>query len=233
MLAALISVPSVAARNRLAGLVALLWRARCARRRERCWSCGGLRTDVGRGRPGAGHAEECGAVAAHHGDCLVDRGAFGVTGLVEVAVDAGDERPDPGDLLLAGGGVGAGPLVDAVDGGGEAFTGAEQIVEIVGEVGQVGHVGAEVVAAGAAEPDWAGAAAGLHVGRLGAASVGDGDRADGVTGVFGVQQTCGLAPDPFAVPVETHRGHRVHGGAAPVFADPVVGPGHVQIPVIK
>src|SRR5664280_828679 len=52
------------------------------------------------------------------------------------------------------------PLVDAVDGGGEAFTGAEQIVEIAGEVGQVGHVGAEVVAAGAAEPDWAGAAAG-------------------------------------------------------------------------
>src|SRR5450759_3209936 len=103
----------VAARNRLAGLVALLWRARCARRRERCWSCGGLRTDVGRGRPGAGHAEECGAVPAHHGDCLVDDGAFGVTGWAEISVDAADEPPDPGDLLLAGGGVGAGPLVDA------------------------------------------------------------------------------------------------------------------------
>src|SRR5674536_163030 len=136
-------------------------------------------------------------------------------------------------LLLAGGGVGAGPLVDAVDGGGQTLTGLEQIVEIAGEVRQVGHVGAEVVAAGAAEPDRAGAAAGGDVGRLGAASVGDGDRADGVAGVFGVQQGGGLAPDPVAVPVETHRGHRVHGGAAAVFPDPVVGPGHVQIPVIK
>ena len=34
----------------------------------------------------------------------------------------------------------------------EAFPGAEQVVEVGGQVGQVGHVGAEVVAAGAAEP---------------------------------------------------------------------------------
>ena len=113
--------------------------------------------------------------------------------LVEVAVDAGDEPPDPGDLLLGGGGVGAGPVVDAVDGRGQSFAGAEQVVEVGGQVGQVGHVGAEVVAAGAAEPDRAGAAAGLHVGRFGAAPVGDGDLADGVAGVFGVQQGGGVA----------------------------------------
>jgi hypothetical protein len=96
-------------------------------------------------------------VAAHHRDRLVDGGAFGVAGLVEVAVDAADEPPDPGDLLLTGGGVGAGPLVDAVDGRGEAFAGLQQVVEVDGQVGQVGLVGAEVVAAGATEPDraWA------------------------------------------------------------------------------
>ena len=156
-----------------------------------------------------------------------------VAGLVEIAVDAADEPPDPGDLLLAGGGVGAGPFVDAVDGRGQAFTGAQQVIEIAGEVGQVGRVGAEVVAAGATEPDRAGAAAGCHVGRLGATPVGDGDLTDGVAGVFGVQQGLRVAPDPVAVPVETHRGHRVHGGAAAVLADPVVPAGDVQVAVIK
>ena len=144
---------------------------------------------------------------------------------VEVAVDAADQPPDPGDLLLGGGGVGAGPVVDAVDGGGQSFTGAQQVVEVGGQVGQVGDVGAEVVAAGAAEPDRAGAAAGLHVGRFGAAPVGDGDLTDGVAGVFGVQQGLRLPPDPVAVPVETHRGDRVDGGAAAVLADPVVARG--------
>ena len=170
---------------------------------------------------------------ADHGDRLVDRGAVDVTGLVEVAVDAGDEPPDPGDLLLAGGGVDAGPVVDAVDGRGESFTGAEQVVEVGGQVGQVGHVGAEVVTAGAAEPDRAGAAAGLHVGRFGAPPVGDGDLTDGIPGVLGVQQGLGGPPDPVAVPVETHRGDRVDGGPATVLADPVVPAGDVQISVIK
>ena len=87
----------------------------------------------------------------------------------DVAFDPADEPPDPGDLLLGGGGVGAGPLVDAVDGGGEPFPGAQQVIEVGGQVGEVGDVGAEVVAAGAAEPDRAGASAGLHVGWLGAA----------------------------------------------------------------
>ena len=89
---------------------------------------------------------------------------------------------------LGGGGVGARPLVDAVDGGGEPFPGAQQVIEVGGQVGQVGDVGAEVVAAGAAEPERAGAAAGGDVGRLGAGAVGDGDLADGVAGVLGVQQ---------------------------------------------
>ena len=60
----------------------------------------------------------------------------------DVAFDAADELPDAGDLLLGGGGVGAGPLVDAADGGGEPFAGAQQVIEVGGQVGEVGDVGA-------------------------------------------------------------------------------------------
>ena len=82
------------------------------------------------------------------------------------------------------------------------------------QVGQVGDVGAEVVAAGAAEPERAGAAAGFDVGRFGADAERDGDLTDGAAGVFGVQQRLGLAPDAVAVPVELHRGDAVDGFAA-------------------
>ena len=61
---------------------------------------------------------------ADHGDSLVHLGALGAGELGDVAVDPADEPPDPGDLLLGGGGVGAGPLIDAADGGGEPFPGA-------------------------------------------------------------------------------------------------------------
>jgi hypothetical protein len=98
-----------------------------------------LVSGCGRAGPEGGHAEADGAVLADDGDCFAGAGAFG------------------GGQL--GDGVGAGPVVDAADGGGEPFPGAEQVVEGGGQVGQVGDVGAEVVAAGAAEPDGAGAAA--------------------------------------------------------------------------
>ena len=133
---------------------------------------------------------------------------------------------------LGGGGLGAGPVVDA-GGGGEPFAGAEQVIEVGGQVGQVGDVGAEVVAAGAAEPDRAGAAAGGDVGRLGAGAVGDGDRADGVAGVLVVQQRAGVAPDPVAVPVELHGGDLVDGIAAAVLADAVVAAGDVEVAVVE
>ena len=67
------------------------------------------------------HAQGHGAVLADHGDSLVHLGALGPGELGDVAVDPADEPPDPGDLLLGGGGVGAGPLLNAVDGGGEPF----------------------------------------------------------------------------------------------------------------
>ena len=187
------------------------------------------------GRAGAdgGHAEGTARCLRMTVTASSISGALGVGELGDVAFDAVDEPPDAGDLLLGGGGVGAGPLVDAVDGGGEPFAGAEQVIEVGGQVGQVGDVGAEVVAAGAAEPDRAGAAAGRDVGRLGAGPVGDGDLADRVPGVLGFQQGAGVAPDPVAVPVEAHRGDLVDRVAAAVFADPVIAAGDVQVPVIK
>jgi hypothetical protein len=112
-------------------------------------------------------------VLADGGDRVVDGGPLGVAEPGEVALDPADEPADAGDLFLSGGGVSAGPVVDAVEGGSEALAGGEQVVEVSGEVGEVGDVGAEVVAAGAAEPDGAGAAAGGDVGRLGALAESD------------------------------------------------------------
>ena len=109
---------------------------------------------------------------ADDGDRMIDLGALGGWQLGDVAVDQADEPPDPGDLRLSGGGVGARPFVDAVDRGGQPFPGAQQVIEVGGQVGQVGDVGGEVVAACAAEPDRAGPAAGGDVGRFGAAAVG-------------------------------------------------------------
>jgi len=56
-------------------------------------------------------------VLADDGDGLVDLGAFGGGQVAEVAFDPADELPDPVYLLGGGGGVGAGPLIDPVDGG--------------------------------------------------------------------------------------------------------------------
>jgi hypothetical protein len=78
-----------------------------------------------------------GAVAAHHGDGVVDLGSVGLVEVGDVAGDAVDQPADPADLLGGGGGVGAGPFVDPVDGGGEPFAGAQQVVEVGGQLGQV------------------------------------------------------------------------------------------------
>ena len=136
--------------------------------------------------------------------------------------------PDPADFLCCGHRVGTGPLIDPVDAGGQPLAGAQQVVEIAGQVRKVGDVGAEVVAAGAAEPDRAGTPSGLDVGRLGAGPVGDGDRPDGVAGALAVEQGQGIPPDPVAVPVELHRGHLVDGFAATGLADAVVPFGRVH-----
>ena len=77
--------------------------------------------------------------------------------------------------------------------GEKAFAVAQQVVEVGLQVGQVGDVGAEVVAAGAAEPERAGPAAGFDVGRFGAHAERDGDLAEGPAGVFGVEQGLGAA----------------------------------------
>ena len=142
-----------------------------------------------------------------------------------------DQPADAGDLLLRGHGLGACPVVE-VGGGEQPFAVAQQVVEVGVQVGQVGDVGAEVVAAGAAEPVGAGVAAGLDVGRFGAHAERDDDLADGAAGVFGVQQRLGVPPDAVAVPVELHRGDAVDGLAAAGFADPVVAAGGVELAVV-
>ena len=67
--------------------------------------------------------------------------------------------------------------------------------------------------------------------RFGAAAVGDGDLADGVAGVLGVQQVLHVPPDPVAVPVELHGRNPVDCLAAAVLADPVIAQrgGHVAV----
>src|SRR5260370_1399542 len=186
----------------------------------------GLQRGAGDGRAGgapcrgpasAGAVEPAHRVAGSGGVGGLGGGGGGVW-----AVGRAEGGGDPGVLPGGGGGGAAAPLTAAGGGGGEPFPGAQQVIEVGGQGGEVGDVGAEVVAAGAAEPDRAGASAGLHVRRLGAAAIGDGDLADRITGVRGFQQSGGVAPDPGAVPVDADGGHLVDRLAAAVFADPVV-----------
>jgi hypothetical protein len=159
------------------------------------------------------------AVPAHHRDGVLDPSSLGLVELGDIAVDPIDQLSDPGDLLLGGCGVGARPLVDPLEGGGQVFPGAQQILEIGLQVGQMGDGGPVVVTPDAAEPNGTSTTAGLHVGRFAAGAIGNGDVPDRVAGVFGFQECVGVAPDPVTVPVEAQRGDRVDGGAATVFAD--------------
>ena len=79
-----------------------------------------------------------GAVTADYGDGFADLGLLGIAEFGDVTFDRGDQVPDPGDFLLGGGGVGAGPVIDTVDGGVQAFPGPQQVVEVGGQVRQVG-----------------------------------------------------------------------------------------------
>ncbi|MER6046350.1 hypothetical protein ABT168_02485 [Streptomyces sp. NPDC001793] len=167
--------------------------------------------------PGGGLGD--GTALADDGDGLVDLVAVFGAEAVEVFLDAADEPPHPGGLLVRGHGLGLGPGV-GLGHGGQPFPVAEQVVEVCLEFGQAGDVGAEVVAAHAAEADGAVVAAGLHVAGLVAGAEGDRDLADRAAGVFGVQQCLGLLPGAVAVAVELHGGDLVHRAAAALFADP-------------
>ena len=172
-----------------------------------------------------------GAVAPDDGDGLADLLTFSVGQVIEPVLDPGDELPDPGDFLLGRDGFGACPLVD-LGRGEHAFAVAEQVVEVGVQVGQVGDVGAEVAAAGAAEPVGAGIPAGLHVGRLGAGAERNRDLADRAAGVLGVQQRLGFPPDAVAVPVELQRGDLVDGIAATAVPDGVVAAGGIEAAMV-
>ena len=85
-------------------------------------------------------------MAADDRDGVVYDGPFGVGELGDIAFDLADQPPDavissrPGSRPRE-------PTIHSLDGGGQAFAGAQQVVEIAGEVGQGGDVGAEMVTA--------------------------------------------------------------------------------------
>jgi hypothetical protein len=68
-------------------------------------------------------------VTTHGVHRVIDVGAFVVGEVVEPGGDSVDQLSDASDLLVGRGGFGAGLGVD-VGGGAEAFTAAEQVVEV-------------------------------------------------------------------------------------------------------
>jgi hypothetical protein len=114
-------------------------------------------------------------------------------------------------------------------GGEQPFPVTQQPSKVCLQAGQGGGVGAEVVTAGAAEPERTGITAGCDVGGFGADPEWDGDFTDGAAGVFGVEQGLGLTPDPVAVSVELHCSDPVDGFAAALLPDAVVLLGGVEL----
>ena len=140
---------------------------------------------------------------------------------VEVVFDAADQLSQPRDFGVRGHRLGAGPVVE-FGCGPDPFAVTQQRVEVVPQLRQVGGVGAEVPAAQAPEPERAGPAAGLNVGRLGADAERDRDLTDRQALVFAFQQHPRLAPHVFPASVELHGRKGIHGSAHPGRGDRVV-----------
>jgi hypothetical protein len=77
-----------------------------------------------------------------------------------------------------------------------------------------------MAAAQRVEPEGAGAAAGLNIGRLGAGVIGNGDLPDAHAGSLTVEQGGDFAPEPFAGAVELVIGHSVDRGPGADLGDP-------------
>jgi hypothetical protein len=99
------------------------------------------------GRADAGHAEvdELAGLADHR-DRVVDQRLVVLGEVTEVGLDAADQLPQLGDLLLTWGELGFGPVLQ-VGGGLDAFPVGEQLLQVGLELWQVGRVAAEVPAA--------------------------------------------------------------------------------------
>jgi hypothetical protein len=173
------------------------------------------------GRTDGRHAEvDCPAGRPDGIDGLRDLAAVSFAELAEVMLGSPDELPQPGDLLVRRHGLGPGPVIE-VEGGPDPFPGLQKAVEIAAELGKVGRIGPEVAAAQAAEPERAGSAAGLDVGRLGARPERDRDLADGYPLVLAVEQDPCLSPDPVPAAVELEGGQGVHCGPGAPGGDPL------------
>jgi hypothetical protein len=134
---------------------------------------------VQRGACGAGDAFEAfgdrdgelGAQAARGGDRLERGGAVGGIEVVDDLIVAADQRPERGDLVVAGAGVPARPLGQLRDGRREPLAAGQQLMQVVAKFGLVGRVGAEVLTADAAVAVLAAVAARLDVRGFGAQRV--------------------------------------------------------------
>jgi len=153
----------------LACMSASAWWTRCRRRstsRRRALASGVSPVVMGRssgagGRADAGHAEvDELAGLADHGDRIVDQGLVVLSELTEVSFYAADQLPQLGDLFLARGELGFGPVLQ-FGGGLDPLAVGEQLLQVGLELGQVGRVAAEVPAAQAGELVGAGLPAAL------------------------------------------------------------------------
>src|SRR6266704_2038656 len=162
-------VASAVAWRTAACMSASAWWTRCRRRstsRRRALASGVSPVVMGRssgagGRADAGHAEvDELAGLADHGDRIVDQGLVVLSELTEVSFYAADQLPQLGDLFLARGELGFGPVLQ-FGGGLDPLAVGEQLLQVGLELGQVGRVAAEVPAAQAGELVGAGLPAAL------------------------------------------------------------------------
>jgi hypothetical protein len=101
--------------------------------------------------PDAGHAEADElAGLADDGYRVGDQGLVLLGKIGDVGLDAADQLPQLGDLFLARGELGFGPVLQ-FGGGSDSFPVGEQLLQVGLELGQVGRVAAEVPAAQAGE----------------------------------------------------------------------------------
>jgi hypothetical protein len=172
----------------------------------------------------------CPSGSANNVDGVEDFGSFGRFQVAEVLFYAAYQPTDAVDLCVAGSGLDAGPFFE-FGGGGDAFTVRQQLVEVGAEFGEVGDVGAEVSAAGAAEPEWAGAAPCPDVAGFGAVAERHRDLADPLPGSVAVQESVDAAPESPAGPIELVGREGVNGGAGAFLGDAVIGLGGREVAV--
>src|SRR5260370_5776513 len=205
------------------------WWTRCRRRstsRRRALASGvsvvtGWSSGLG-GRADRGHAEADElAGLADHGDCVGDQGLVLLGKVLDVGLDAADQLPQLGDLFLARGELGFGPVLK-VGGGLDPFPVGEQLLQVGLQLGQVGRVAAEMPAAQAGQLLVACPPPCLDVRRLGADPQRDRHLPDAPPGMLVGQQPADTEHDPAPLVVELGTADPVYRGPDTLFSDAAV-----------